>query len=198
MSAIGLPLCVLPPEDGVEDGRPVLRYQQSITDDSLLLFQVQVHSPARAPPLLKAPSVSTLPIFFTSPSALPTAGLRTCCLTSGMGRWGGAAAGIPEILRGKGPATMTFLSSRENYKQMWVPQGAVEEGASGMSGTGGGEWGRGGQGGSPCSCPPLGIPQLPEQLLGVRELIGEGAGMLCVILFPALLSTCSRSLLGTV
>ena len=24
---------------------------------------------------------------------------------------------------------MTFLSSRENYKQMWVPQGGVEEGA---------------------------------------------------------------------
>ena len=47
----------------------------------------------------------------------------------GWGAWGGAAAGIPEILRGKGPATMTFLSSRENYKQMWVPQGAVEEGA---------------------------------------------------------------------
>lgn len=41
----------------------------------------------------------------------------------------GLAAGIPEILRGKGPATMTFLSSRENYKQMWVLQGGVEEGA---------------------------------------------------------------------
>ena len=40
-------------------------------------------------------------------------------------------------------------------------------------------WG-GGQGGSPCSCRPLGIPQLPEQLLKVRELIGEGEGMLCV------------------
>lgn len=31
-----------------------------------------------------------------------------------------------------------------------------------------------------CSCRPLGIPQLPEQLLKVRELIGEGEGMLCV------------------
>lgn len=41
---------------------------------------------ARAPPLLKALSVSTLPIFFTSPSALPTAGLRTSHLASGMGR----------------------------------------------------------------------------------------------------------------
>lgn len=29
----------------------------------------------------------------------------------------------------KGPATTAFLSSRENYKQMWTPQGGVEEGA---------------------------------------------------------------------
>lgn len=54
-------------------------------------------------------------------------GPREC--VGGGGPGVGLAAGIPEILRGKGPATMTFLSSRENYKQMWVPQGGLEEGA---------------------------------------------------------------------
>lgn len=42
----------------------------------------------------------------------------------------GLEAGIPEILRGlRGQLPRPFSLLGENYKQMWTPQGGVEEGA---------------------------------------------------------------------
>jgi hypothetical protein len=49
-----------------------------------------------------------------------TAESRTECV--GGGAWGGAGSKHSRDTQGgKGPATVTFLSSQKNYKQMWMP-----------------------------------------------------------------------------
>lgn len=53
----------------------------------------------------------------------------------GWGAWGGPGSRHSRDTQGgKGAATTTFLFSQENYKQMWAPQGGVEQGAGAARG----------------------------------------------------------------